>query len=54
MKPNYRMRRSNMRILEEIQERKIPKLSLKEIFYHYKSNTKKKVKCKAKKKCNCK
>lgn len=45
MKPEYRMRRSNMKILDKIQERAKPKISLKQIFYKYK---KKGEKCKCK------
>ena len=43
MKPNYKIRRSNMKLLEKIQEKKKPKISLKQIFYKYKKNG-----------CNCK
>ena len=53
MKPEYRMRRSNMKILDQIQERAKPKISLKQIFYKYK---KKRLVCPKKKgaKCKCK
>ena len=54
MKPEYRMRRANGRIFDQMEERAKPKISLKQIFY--KSSSKKtKKKCpKGKKVCKCK
>ena len=42
MKPEYRMRRSNMKILDKIQERKKPKISLRQIFVKMKNKPYKK------------